>query len=235
MLKLKLNILQKFILSFCFSIALFSCTTEENKSGVNSKSETNDYFQFKSGDSETISDIKNIDKNSQIATDFINEISRNSIDTSVLDLDDITQILFYDYETTVISIGYKHSSDKIIAYEHNDEYVLMQSTNVSNNYEITTIDGNNFIDVVHFPENKNAEITKTYDNNLVTSFSDSIYTDEYASKSGDVCCRKRGYVGCVQCSTFDNGLLNVLIGALVPELAVAVLVSCIGAGPNAWC
>lgn len=235
MLNLKLNILQKFMLAFCFSIALFSCTTEENKNGANSKSETNDNFQYRSGDSETISEIKNIDENSQIAIDFINEISRNSIDTSVLDLDDITQILFYDYETTVISIGYKNSSDKIIAYEHNDEYVLLLSKNVSNNYEITTLDGNNFIDVVHFPENKNAEITKTYNNGLVTSFSDSIYSDEYASRGGDVCCRKRDYVGCVQCSTFDNGLLNVLIGALVPELAVAVLASCIGAGPNAWC
>ncbi|MGO1728817.1 MAG: hypothetical protein ACTHY4_04350 [Flavobacteriaceae bacterium] len=78
---------------------------------------------------------------------------------------------------------------------------------------------------------------KSYPNDVFNKFSDEVYkieTENTSMSTKEDCCRHSSYGGCIEC-TASNVVGIFVLAFFDGEGAVAIAVSCIGAGPNASC
>ena len=231
-------------ITLIFSLLLIQSCQTENDESISLQPESNKVSLSEKVDSETretlnIDEIKTLNKNNPISLGLINEIKKNNIGLDKLDTDNINYISFLNTDVNIISIGTDNPNNKIIAYEFNGKYSLLRSSKVENLYNIQSLDKNDFIKVI---ENKSPSL-EFVANSSVNSFSNYVYSEQllahksssYGHRTEDTCCRNYNYTGCVNCTVGGNGLVWILLGAIAPEINVAIMVSCIGAGPDAWC
>lgn len=185
-----------------------------------------------------IEDIKSLDMSNSKSVNFINELRRTNINIDKLNTDDINYISFKNSEVKILSIATDNPDNKIIAYEYNGKYLLLKSSKSKGFFNVKTIDGNDFIKVIG-----NEKTPLEYiENSSINSFSNYVYSEHITAHKNsssnarvEACCRNYDYTGCVNCTVDGNGLVWVLISAVAPEVNVAIMISCIGAGPDAWC
>lgn len=235
-------------LFFALAVLFFtSCSTESNNvdSEVLSKELTTQNMRGTNDlDNQTkeklnISNFENIESQSTEAINFINELKKQSISTVNLDLDKINYMTFTNSSVKIISIPISGTSEKLLAYNFNDKYVVLKSIENGNQLNISTIDNNSFIEASN---NNSLVIEKTFDNNAINDFSNMVYSSENKSSDSNLSsreeyCRSMSYTKCARCTVeniYGNGFIFVVASAFLPELSVAVLASCIGSGPNSW-
>jgi hypothetical protein len=218
-------------------LIILSCTNENEIRTETEQLSLSSKVDNKTRESLNISNIMKIEKDNQIAINFISELEKEGININKLNLDNINTISFSNSKISIFSISENNSKSKLMAIEYDGKYTLLKSNLVENFNEIRTIDGNIFLKLT---KDEKGLITRSFlDNEAISKFSNYVYTKNQlkhknsTSHKTATCCRNYDYVGCMQCTVPSH--LVIIFAWLAPEIDLAIAISCIGAGPDAWC
>ncbi|WP_130736315.1 hypothetical protein [Flavobacterium sp. J27] len=179
---------------------------------------------------------------SQETVNFINALDSQNINISNLNYDDINLMTFSNLEVELYSVSIKNSSEKLLAYKFEDNYAVLKSKDNNGFVDIKTIDNNNFINTSYIinESNNKLNVNQIFDNSVVNTFSNNVYDVLYSKRqaSSEECCRHMSYTNCARCiveNIYGNSFWFMVGTYFVPELSAAMLISCIGSGPNSFC
>ena len=218
-------------------LTIINCTNENEVENGTEQLSLSSKLDNKVRESLNISDIKKIEKDNHMAINLISELKKVGININKLNLSNINYISFTNSELNIISITENNSKSKLLAIEYNGKYSILKSSLVGTLNQIKTIDGNDFLTLI---DDKNGSITRNFKkNDAINKFSNYIYNQKQLKhkksthNKTETCCRNYDYAGCMSCTVPSH--MWLIYAAIAPEIDLAIAISCIGAGPNAWC
>jgi hypothetical protein len=192
-----------------------------------------------------VSKKERVGKKHDIAQSFIKELISLGYTENQLDLEKIKRIVCIDSKVTILSIPLKGTKNSIVSYCYDEKYAVFVASIEKDKmkYE-SAVDGELFVSAV-ISDNK-IYFDTINKNSMINTFSNYVYEKENKltrqKESGGIkstpadCCRKESsYTDCVTCSVRVFGVWGFIAYCIAPEILAAIMASCIGAGPNAWC
>jgi hypothetical protein len=174
----------------------------------------------------------------------------NGVDMDCLQLSELKKFYFNHTGVIMYSIPTHDPEQTVILYESHGLYQVSMAefrpaSGQGMQYSLRTLDDQPCLSFHLDQEMRIGEIVVS-DNERITSFNNEIYfitleTSHRKSAQNEdaVCCRREAtWRACLKCSLDDcmASLLCRITSVIAgPDLAAALAISCIGAGPDTWC
>lgn len=176
--------------------------------------------------------------------DFISKIESEGFYKSALNLKTIHRIISSDSTVEIYSINVKNNQSKIIAFNHQGNFLLSFASICDNEISLSTFDGQLLFYALTYNQEQFILDKSTRINEAFNSFSNEVrlssvsQTTKKATSEG--CCRRQSsYSGCVNCSldffNINKWYMEAGLWTFAPEVMAALYASCIGAGSDASC
>lgn len=181
--------------------------------------------------------IQNIKPKHPIAKDFLAELKKYGYKESDLDLNNITRTILVKSSAVSLSVPSK-TGEMIMAYLFEKTYCVIKGVQNGDVVTYSTADGVSFASFER-KDDSTTMISKT-ENKELEEFSAVLNKGEAKDGSGVAtragCCRQESSWGdCMTCTHGSMGILGYAMMAYFVEFEIAVMGSCLGAGPGAWC
>jgi hypothetical protein len=180
---------------------------------------------------------------------IINAVRDKGVDLNTLNVKDVKKFYLNNTDILMYSISMKESEKEMFIYQYADLYhvniVELSPIGNKRQFILKTLDNQLVYSLQLDNENRigNFIVEK---NPEMKTFSKDVYdlrVKEYNLKTTavaeDDCCRhESGWSDCVDCSVEACGRSFFCVASIVASgsaVVAGIAVSCIGAGPNAWC
>jgi hypothetical protein len=182
---------------------------------------------------------------------IINTAQEKGVDLNTLNVKDVKKFYLNNTDILMYSISMKESEKEMFVYQYDDLYQIsiIDLCQIGNKQQFTlkTLDNQLVYSLQLDNENRMGNFVREQNSEMKT-FSNDIYdlrVEKYNLKitttavADDDCCRhESGWSDCVDCSVEACGKSWACVVSIVASGSAVVAgfaVSCIGAGPSAWC